>query len=67
MEASKALRASWRVSELAQQAGCSVRTVYNWIREGRLRAVRAGPQTIFVLDEDWRTFLDQHANIEAPR
>ncbi len=50
-------RAAWRPRELARKIGCAPSTVYGWIRDGRLPAVRAGPGTLLVMDADWREFI----------
>ena len=35
----------YKVSELAEMFSVSSRTVYNWIREKRIRVIRCGPKS----------------------
>ena len=41
--------------EAADLVGCSLATIRNWIRDGRLRAYRMGPRLLRIKPED----LDQ--------
>lgn len=36
-------RISYRVREVADMLGTTSKTIYNWIREGRVEAVKLGP------------------------
>ena len=38
--------------EAADLVGCSVHTIRNWIRDGRLRAYRLGPLLLRIKPED---------------
>ena len=36
-------RIAYRVREVADMLGTTSKTIYNWIREGRIEAVKLGP------------------------
>jgi len=54
------------VGEIAERLSVSERSVLDWIRDGRLKAIRLSPRTIRVSDGDLEEFLDR-ARIEQER
>ncbi|MGD9896235.1 MAG: helix-turn-helix domain-containing protein [Candidatus Methylacidiphilaceae bacterium] len=50
-------RLAYRPAEVAYLLGVTPRAVYEWIREGRLRARRLGPRFRLVTAKDLEKFL----------
>jgi excisionase family DNA binding protein len=46
--------------------GVSLDTVYGWIREGRLPAVRLGKRKLHVAEADLRDFIDANRWVPTP-
>jgi len=53
--------------EIAEMIGVSKRTVYNWIRTGKIPAYRFGDQVIRVRREDAEAFLEGAKYTLKPR
>ena len=49
------------VQQSAEVLGCSVGTIRNWIREGRLRAYRVGPRLLRIKPDDLEKTLRSYS------
>jgi excisionase family DNA binding protein len=46
------------IAQVADTVGVTTRTVWNWIKKGRLPVVRLG-RTVRIKEEDFRRFIDE--------
>ena len=46
------------IAQVATTVGVTTRTVWNWIKKGRLPVVRLG-RTVRIKEEDFRRFIDE--------
>ncbi|MBH31848.1 MAG: hypothetical protein CMG71_07690 [Candidatus Marinimicrobia bacterium] len=49
------------VEQVAKQLVVTKPTVYNWIKEGFLKSIRFGRNTIRIAPDDLKTFIDEHS------
>ena len=54
------------VPEVAKWARVHPKTVYRWIKEGRLEAIQFGPRTFRIPEDAVRQFLRQVENSDIP-
>ena len=54
------------VPEVAEWARVHPKTVYRWIKEGRLEAIQFGPRTLRIPEDAVRQFLRQVENSNMP-
>ena len=50
---------SYTVQDLAEMLGCCTRTIYNYVREGKIRKIRVKRNIIF-LEEHVQEFLKEY-------
>ena len=53
------------IDEVARQLGVHRNSVYIWVNQKELRAIRIGRRWR-ILPEDLKTFLDKRANMDVP-
>jgi len=51
------IRKMYSPIEVAKLVGVSRRTVYRWVSEGKLRAVKAGERMLRISSEDLQAFI----------
>lgn len=52
--------------EVAKLVGVSRRTVYRWVSEGKLRAVKAGERMLRISSEDLQAFMEKGTGEPLP-
>lgn len=55
----------YTITEVARATGVSVRTVYRWIKDGRLKAVRINPRQTKIWHNDLQDFIQRFRDKDA--
>ena len=55
----------YTLMEVARATGVSVRTVYRWIKDGRLKAVRINPRQTKIWHNDLQDFIQRFRDKDA--
>lgn len=54
----------YKVSELAEMFNVSARTIYNWVKENRIRNIRLGPKSMRIAKSEIMRLLDQGDTVD---